>query len=168
MVSIPRRRFRSSFATKAVLGLIWFPIAYIVPVRFYLLVEPQINPVKHFPVVTVSHKVIWPMVPELVEMSGLSVWTVSTFVNGIPGIFGFIAWELKENWRLYEANRSSRLRPVTIGSHGETMRGLLRPGFHSGTVPTLPQIASCQSDTCQLASPRSRSYGGRSQTVRGP
>jgi hypothetical protein len=26
---------------------------------------------------------------------------------------------------------------VTIGSHGETVRGLLRPGFHSGTVPKL-------------------------------
>jgi hypothetical protein len=24
-----------------------------------------------------------------------------------------------------------------LGSHGETMRGLLRPGFHSGTVPKL-------------------------------
>lgn len=128
---------QGSLATKAILGLIWFPIAYAFRFIFYLLVEPQINPVKHFPVVTVSHKVIWPMVPEIAELTGLSVLTVSTFVNGIPGIFGFIAWELKENWRLYEANSSSRLRPVTIGSHGESMRGLLRPGFHSGTVPTL-------------------------------
>jgi hypothetical protein len=55
----------------------------------------------------------------------------------IPGIFGFIAWELKENWRLYHANRAKKLKPVTLGSHGESMRGLLRPGFHSGTVPKL-------------------------------
>jgi hypothetical protein len=29
------------------------------------------------------------------------------------------------------------LAPVVLGHHGETMRGLLRPGFHSGTVPKL-------------------------------
>jgi len=128
---------QGSLALKALLGLLWFPIAYVFRFVFYLLVEPQVNPVKHFPVVTVSHKVIWPMVPQLVELTNLSVWTVSTFINGIPGIFGFIAWELKENWRLYKANRSPRLKPVTIGSHGESMRGLLRPGFHSGAVPKL-------------------------------
>ena len=55
----------------------------------------------------------------------------------MPGIFGFIVWELKENWRLYAANRAGRLTPVVLGHHGETMRGLLRPGFHSGTVPSL-------------------------------
>jgi hypothetical protein len=128
---------QGSLAMKAILGLIWFPIAYTFRFVFYLLVEPQVNPVKHFPVVTVSHKVIWPMVPQIAESTGVSVVTVSMFVNGIPGIFGFIAWELKENWRLYRANRSARLRPVVLGSHGESMRGLLRPGFHSGTVPKL-------------------------------
>jgi hypothetical protein len=135
-------RFRSgdshaSLALKAILGLLWFPLAYTFRFVFYLLVEPQINPVKHFPVVTVSHKVIWPMVPQIAESTGLSPWTVGMFVNGVPGIFGFIAWELKENWRLYKANLPARLKPVMIGSHGETMRGLLRPGFHSGTVPKL-------------------------------
>jgi hypothetical protein len=55
----------------------------------------------------------------------------------IPGMFGFIAWELKENWFLYRANRAGRLRPVPIGHHGETMPRLLRRGFHSGTVPKL-------------------------------
>jgi hypothetical protein len=44
---------------------------------------------------------------------------------------------LRENWRLYAANRPRRLPPVVLGHHGETMRGLLRPGFHSGTVPRL-------------------------------
>ena len=128
---------RDRLQLKAGLGLIWFPIAYLFRFVFYLLVEPQVNPVKHFPVVTVSHKVIWPMVPQIAEMTNISVVTVSMFVNGVPGIFGFIAWELKENWRLYRANRPGRLRPVMIGSHGETMRGLLRPGFHSGTIPKL-------------------------------
>lgn len=133
-------RFRSgdsqgSLALKAILGLLWFPFAYLTRFAFYLLVEPQVNPVKHFPVVTVSHKVIWPMVPQIATWTGVSPWTVGMIVNGIPGIFGFIAWELKENWRLYVANRSRKLTPAMVGSHGESMRGLLRPGFHSGTVP---------------------------------
>ncbi|GIW84385.1 MAG: hypothetical protein KatS3mg107_0045 [Gemmataceae bacterium] len=126
---------RGRVALKAVLGLLWFPVAYTFRFVFYLLVEPQVNPIKHFPVVTVSHKVIWPLVPQIADWTGISVWTVSMIINGIPGIFGFIAWELKENWRLYAANRPRRLSPVVIGSHGETMRGLLRPGFHSGTLP---------------------------------
>ncbi len=128
---------QGSVAVKAILGLIWFPIAYVTRFVFYLLVEPQVNPVKHFPVVTVSHKVIWPMVPQLAEWTGISPWTMGMIINGIPGIFGFIAWELKENWRLYAASRSVQLPWATVGSHGESVRGLLRPGFHSGTVPTL-------------------------------
>ncbi len=127
----------SSIWLKAALGIVWFPIAYLTRFVFYLLVEPQVNPVKHFPVVTVSHKVIWPMVPQLAQWTGISPWTMGMIINGIPGIFGFIAWELKENWRLYAANRSATLPKVMIGSHGESMRGLLRPGFHSGTVPKL-------------------------------
>jgi hypothetical protein len=55
----------------------------------------------------------------------------------IPGIFGFLAWELKENWRLYRANQSPTLDPVMVGSHGEQVIQLLRPGFHSGTLPRL-------------------------------
>ncbi len=55
----------------------------------------------------------------------------------VPGIFGFLIWEFKENWKLYEANRPRDLRPVIVGNHGETMARLLRPGFHSGTIPKL-------------------------------
>ncbi len=55
----------------------------------------------------------------------------------IPGIFGFLVWELRENWRLYAANRPKELEAVPIGHHGETMARLLRPGFHSGTLPKL-------------------------------
>ena len=101
---------QGSLVTKALLGLVWFPIAYIFRFVFYLLVEPQVNPVKHFPVVTVSHKVIWPMVPQLAEWTGWTIGQVSMVVNGVPGIFGFIAWELKENWRLYAANRGGGSR----------------------------------------------------------
>ena len=43
---------RRSLRLKAVVGLVWFPFAYFTRFAFYLLVEPQVNPVKHFPVVT--------------------------------------------------------------------------------------------------------------------
>jgi hypothetical protein len=128
---------QGSLAMKAVIGLVWFPFAYVTRFAFYLLLEPQINPVKHFPVVTVSHKVILPLTPSLADALNVSEATAAGILGCIPGIFGFIAWELMANWRLYRANRPDRLRPVMIGSHGETMRGLLRPGFHSGTVPKL-------------------------------
>ncbi len=150
-------RFRSgdsqgSLALKAFLGLLWFPLAYTFRFVFYVLFEPQINPLKHFPVVTVSHKLLLPLVfskhPEvelsifggvLAARTGLSIAEANFWafwiIACIPGIFGFIAWELAANWCLYAANRPTRLKPVMIGSHGETMRGLLRPGFHSGTVP---------------------------------
>ena len=134
-----RLRFREgrgeSLLLKTVLAALWFPIAYVVRFAFMLLIEPQINPVKHFPVVTVSHKLLLPMIPSLASTTGLSTGTVTLIIGGIPGIFGFIVWELKENWRLYAANRPERQPAVPLGHHGETMQGLLRPGFHSGTVP---------------------------------
>lgn len=126
---------KPSTVLKAVLGLVWFPLAYVVRFAFYLLIEPQVNPLKHFPVVTVSHKLLLPMIPGVSKLTGVSEWTVGAVFTGIPGIFGFIVWELKENWRLYAANRPERLGPLALGHHGETMRGFLRPGFHSGTVP---------------------------------
>ena len=55
----------------------------------------------------------------------------------IPGVFGFIAWELKENFKLYRASRGKALPEAVIGAHGETMTALLVPGFHSGTLPKL-------------------------------
>ena len=86
---------KTSFVLKAALGLVWFPIAYLTRFAFYLLIEPQVNPVKHFPVVTVGHKVVWPMLPQLAGLIGAGPAVV--VINGCPGIFGFVAWELKEN-----------------------------------------------------------------------
>jgi hypothetical protein len=133
-------RFRAgqsagSLALKVALACLWFPVAYLTRFAFYLLLEPQINPLKHFPVVTVSHKLLLPLVPGVSSATGLNEGTVFLLIACVPGIFGFIAWELKENWRLYAANRPARTPPAVLGHHGETMRGLLRPGFHSGTVP---------------------------------
>ncbi|MFO0802925.1 MAG: hypothetical protein U0791_07355 [Gemmataceae bacterium] len=126
-----------SLAAKAILGLFWFPFAYLARFSFYLLMEPQVNPVKHFPVVTVSHKVLLPLTPSLADALNVATGTAFWLLACVPGIFGFIAWELLSNWKLYAANRADTLKPATIGSHGETMRGLLRPGFHSGTVPKI-------------------------------
>jgi len=132
---------RLSFAAKAVLGVIWFFVTYVVRFCINLLIEPQVNPIKHFPVVTVSHKLLLPFIPHLAAVLSLTIekglaWTIAgAVITSIPGIFGFLVWELKENWRLYEANRPGRLVPVPIGHHGESMVRLLKPGFHSGTLP---------------------------------
>jgi len=141
---------RRTLIVKAILGVAWFYIAYIFRFVLTLLVEPQVNPIKHFPVVTVSHKLLLPLAIPGGEkpspMGGVIVWlfgaskatadaTAATIVWGIPGIFGFLAWELKENWNLYRVNRPRTLRPVRFGSHGESLAQLLRPGFHSGTLP---------------------------------
>jgi hypothetical protein len=150
---------------RVILALVWFPVAYLFRFAFYLLFEPQVNPVKHFPVVTVSHKLIAPLTPQLADVLG-SNWLAAGVITGCPGIFGFIAWELKENWRLYAANRPAGLTPVPLGHHGETMRGLLRPGFHSGTVPGLYRKLRATVRTAELtgaAPPVGRSLRGLHQ-----
>ena len=141
-------RFRSgesrlAFALKAVLGSGWALVTYFLRFCLNLLIEPQINPIKHFPVVTVSHKLLFVSIAPLGRflsqtMDAEFAYTLATaIIWSIPGIFGFLVWELKENWRLYAANRSPELQPAMVGQHGETMVRLLRPGFHSGTLPKL-------------------------------
>ena len=56
-------RFRSgesnfTLGIKAVFGLVWSVIHGIIRFCVTLLIEPQVNPIKHFPVVTVSHKLV--------------------------------------------------------------------------------------------------------------
>ncbi|MHC4391454.1 MAG: hypothetical protein ACYS22_09055, partial [Planctomycetota bacterium] len=138
---------RLSILTKLVFGSAWSVIMYVVQLYVNLLVEPQINPIKHFPVVTVSHKVILPasgvlqnfMAKPAVFLFG--TWIGETFawltVVLLPGLFGFLVWELSANWRLYEKSRPETLAPTMVGSHGERVSQLLLPGFHSGTVRKL-------------------------------
>ena len=126
-------------------GGVWRVISYLTRLYVNLLIEPQVNPIKHFPVVTVSHKIILPMavqltealriplVPALGEVVGTAV--AATTVVLLPGVFGFLVWELKANWRLYHANRPATLQPWVVGSHSETVARLVRPGFHAGTLP---------------------------------
>jgi hypothetical protein len=142
MYSVDERlRFREgessfAFAGKCVIGLFWFAISYLIRFVWLLFIEPQINPIKHFPVVTVGHKLSLLLIPT-VAATGLGVgW--ATFILGlVPGVYGFIAWELKENWKLYRANLSPTIDPDIVGGHGEWVVNYVRPGFHSGTLPVL-------------------------------
>lgn len=134
-----RRRF---VLVKILLGSVWAIFSYVLRFVITLLVEPQINPIKHFPVVTVSHKILLPYGPQLHAIirdsfgmtEASSVAIAGTIVMLAPGVIGFLVWELKENWQLYVANRPKALSPVRVGSHGETIVALLRPGFRSGTL----------------------------------
>lgn len=135
----------ASVVVKGGLGVAWFFATYLI--RFYvnLLIEPEINPIKHFPVVTVAAKIMIPLnmpihdalrSPLAPVLGGFLTETfVAPTVFFLPGFFGFLTWELKENFRLYGMNRPRELRPVLIGHHGETMVRFMKPGFHSGTVP---------------------------------
>ncbi len=134
---------RAVLVAKAALGTAWFFVAYTTRFCVNLLLEPQFNPIKHVPVVTVSHKCIAPLsgvVFEALLAHGMhrTAATAATFViiTGTPGIFGFLVWELKENWRLFAANRPRGLGPAPIGQHGETMPRLLRPGFIPARSPS--------------------------------
>ena len=148
----------TSLATKALLAPIWRFSEGLIQFYVTVLVEPQVNPVKHFPIVTIGHKLLLPFLPAItaafveITESVLPKVVAYPFVTLtivlLPGLFGFLVWELKENWRLYEANHRERLNkldvgragenpiePASVGAHGETMRGLMCRGFHSGTLP---------------------------------
>jgi hypothetical protein len=126
---------------KWVFGRLWSAVEYVIRFLVNLIVEPQLNPIKHFPVVTVAHKLLIPFIPTFAAVltvtmeKGLAYTVATAIITAIPGVFGFLVWELKANWRLYDANRPRTLRPVIIGGHGEPMRRLLRWGIHSGTLP---------------------------------
>lgn len=136
-----------SIVAKACLGVLWSAVSFLIRIYINLLIEPTLHPVKHFPVVTVAHKMFLPVITILgtymlnlfTPYMGAPLAGLFTGFNifFLPGIFGFLVWELKENWRLYQANRQPALSPIAVGSHGETVARLLRPGFHSGTLPKL-------------------------------
>jgi hypothetical protein len=138
---------RTSLVVRTLLGVIWYPIAFLA--RFYMvvLIEPGINPVK-LPLSLIIAKILLPIYPLIysvalqpLENALGSLWLaraiIAFHIFWLPDVFVFLVWELKENWSLYRANRGAALRPVVVGSHGETVRGLLQPGFHSGTIPAL-------------------------------
>ncbi|NVB82626.1 MAG: hypothetical protein HOV81_29870 [Kofleriaceae bacterium] len=145
-------RFRSGqsmikLVGKGILSAIWFVIAYVLRLYVDLFIEPSTNPIKHFPVVTVAAKILIPFTPAILsgvagpasKLMGPAIGNsfAAFTVIVLPGLAGFLVWELKENWKLYRATRSKTLGPIAIGHHGESMIGFLKPGFHSGTIPKL-------------------------------
>ncbi len=142
---------RWTIPLKALFGLAWFAVAYVVRLYITLLIEPELNPLKHFPVVTVAQKLMLTSGKELVSETHHALNTLlspflgrvigeaisATTVFFLPSLAGFLFWELKENWKLYQGSRPKELRPIAIGHHGETVSALLVAGFHAGTVPKL-------------------------------
>jgi hypothetical protein len=137
---------RFTIAPKAVFGLLWFFVAYVVRLYITLLIEPELNPLKHFPAVTVAQKLMIPVADDVLHglqhafsrlgpVIGGTIAGVTAFF--LPSVAGFLVWELKENWKLYQGSRPKVLRPIAIGHHGETVSALLVAGFHAGTVPKL-------------------------------
>ncbi|MDG4553765.1 MAG: sulfite exporter TauE/SafE family protein [Candidatus Competibacter sp.] len=144
-VSHHRDEGRNTMAIKAIVGPPWRALSYLIHFYAAVLIEPQINPIKHFPVVMVADKLMLPFFPVLTatllalldpilpRFIGLPLATVTVLLS--PGLFGFLAWELKENWKLYRANHPDRIQPAHFGPRRETLHTLLRPGFHSGVLP---------------------------------
>jgi hypothetical protein len=129
---------------KGILAAVFMPVLAFLRFAVIVLLEPQINPIKHFPTVTIGHKfmlvLLVPLAGQLEQFGlekAMAFTTAFLFIFGVPGFFGFMVWELKENWRLYAANRPERLPRLRIGSHGESFLSLFRPGFHSGTIAKL-------------------------------
>jgi hypothetical protein len=138
-----------SLVIRTIAGLLWYPVAWLT--RFYLivLIEPWFNPVKA-PVSLLAAKFMYPIYAiymselrgslndEKVPMPMKVAWLIIFLTIWLlPDAFGFLFWEMKENWRMYRANRQRQLRAVGVGPSGETVRQLLQPGFHSGTIPKL-------------------------------
>jgi hypothetical protein len=137
---------RVTLVPKAIFGLFWFAVAYLVRLYITLLIEPELNPLKHFPVVTVAQKLSIPYAGDMLRALNSAFSPLGSVIGGaiagttaffLPSVAGFLAWELKENWKLYRGSRPLTLQPSPIGHHGETVSALLVAGFHAGTVPKL-------------------------------
>jgi hypothetical protein len=139
---------RLSMVVRIVLGVVWFPVSYVVRLYILVLIEPGFNPLKA-PISIVAAKFVYPIVLALHFQEHITPFlepVVGSFAAQalalttlwlLPDAFGFLFWEMKENWKLYRANRPATLGPTAVGPYGETMLQLLKPGFHSGTLPKL-------------------------------
>ena len=149
-----------SVTVRVLAGLIWMPFAFLV--RFYtvVLIEPMINPLK-LPLTLLCAKFVYPLLllsPQiLVRDPGSPLGYGSPLVAPLapylgealafllvmgtlwllPDALTYLVWEMRENWRLFRANRPAALRAAAVGPHGETVKGLVHRGFHSGTLPRL-------------------------------
>jgi hypothetical protein len=145
---------RAAMIVRTSLGVLWFPVSYVTRFYFVVLIEPCVNPIK-LPISILAAKFVYPLMAvvglfDVVTLSSPLVPALAPFLGHapawllvigtlylLPDAVAFLVWEMKENWRLYQANRPASIRPVALGSHGETVWRLLQPGFHSGTIPRL-------------------------------
>jgi hypothetical protein len=139
---------RLSLVVRATLGVLWFPVSYLARLYIVVLIEPGFNPLKA-PISIVAAKFVYPILLTIAFTQHLTALLDpllgSVLAHAVafatwwlmPDAFGFLFWEMKENWKLYQANRSPTLEPAIIGPYGETLMRLLKPGFHSGTLPKL-------------------------------
>ena len=135
-----------SLFLRTLTSLIWAPFSFVIRFFFLVLIEPMVNPLK-LPICFIAAKILYPIIlnPGFIEQivnkiegvtgSELGYFLVGNLLWLAPNLFGFLIWEIKENWSLYRSNRPRNLQPMIIGGHGETMRRYLQPGFHSGTIP---------------------------------
>lgn len=149
---------------RAVLGILWFPVGYLLRFYFTTMIEPTINPLK-LPLSSLAAKflylnpvylsLLYPVTEDqravveraIAGMEGvmgrplaLALFYVLLWPTLwlLPSFFAFFIWELRGNWRTFRANRPKTLRQAMVSQQqGETLPMLLRPGFHSGTVPKL-------------------------------
>lgn len=140
-----------SVAVRSIAALIWMPISYLARFNLVVLIEPCFNPLK-YPIVFVATKFYLPFYPFVLKsltafltvpflptpIATFVAFSIAAWISfWLPDVFGFIFWEMKENWSLFRANRRQTVEPVPVGVHGETIRGYFQPGFHSGTLPKL-------------------------------
>ena len=143
LISVRQKDERVWTTVQALLQTLWFPVGYALRFMFMVVIEPFLNPVK-LPVSFVAMKIFYPVIGPPLHLAldnTFNFFIVEAFVWFmdfiIPGAFGFFFWEFRENWRLYEANRPARMPAAMFGPHAETMRDLLEPGFHAGTLPAV-------------------------------
>lgn len=175
LLRFPSRQSAVLIAVSAVLGTVTAAVAYVIRLYVTLLVEPELNPLKHFPVITVAHKLSLPFLPEMLRWIEPPLAVFGPIVGGalagltvflLPSFSGFLVWELKANYRLYRATRSNNVHPAQLGPHGETMQGLLVAGLHSGTLPKLyHRLRRAAQHQYERQAPRPVSHGEASTEV---
>ena len=140
---------KAVLVAKAILAPLWAPVAWALRFTFDVALEPRLNPVKYVSVVMIVDKISIPMTSRL-----LAFWTHAfeplgafgakmlalAMLWNVPAAVGFLIWELKENWRLYRANRSPRIEAQPLALQGETLPRLLRSsgtGHGGSKLPAL-------------------------------
>mgnify|MGYP001604647700 FL=1 len=137
---------RLMLVLKSILAPLWAPIGYLLRFAFDTVVEPRINPIKYVSAVMIVDKLTIPLTPQgyvyffsLFEPLGV-FWARTLawfFLYAIPAFIGFFIWELKENWRLYRANRPATLHVQAMKLHGKTLPQILKGGGPTSNLPAL-------------------------------